>query len=380
MDFLWVAVVLLAGQLPVYLARDSLRALVDDIASSAGHVLRMAAITCKSTSRTMSDRNREVLLIEHETRTQHNLEQKFSRLRDAHLRELASLPDYMRKVEDIEATAREGKLVVKHVAKLSDLTRKLEEGAEKVLKRGYELDAWVKRMKLDEETSERVLRMSLYRTLITATITVIIAALAAFVNFNLIALPMGELVPADQMVAGVSVATISAGVIVLLELIVGVFLLEAMGITHLFGFETMARWQVRIIGVVAFLGLLFLASTEATLAVLREEIVAAEAALKSDLAGAQTGPERSLLPLYGQAALGFALPWIIAMVGIPLELAIESSRQLAGRAMALAVMATGIGFQFSQHGALTLGKLAGSLLDVYVAIPAAMVNALRRRE
>jgi hypothetical protein len=369
--FLWAVLIILLGQFPAYLARETLRLAILTIGTSLGKACRIAYNACKIAANNATVRNRKVLLMEDQLKNQHNLRRRYGRLRDAHIRDLALLPDYFRQVEDVMLSAREERLSVREIARLADLTRRLEQGADKVLQAGYKLDAWVKRQKLDEATSEHVLTASIYRTTITAFLTVTIAMAAVFVNFNLIALPMGELVPADQMVAGVSVATISAGVIVLLELVVGIFLLEALGITRLFNFDALATWQVRVIGAVALLGLLFLASTEATLAVMREQIVAADAALKAGLVADKTiAPvERSLLPMYGQAALGFSLPWIIAMVGIPLELAVEASRQVFGRILVFVLRMVELVLRLAYYGSGIVTSVLIALLHAYVAIP-----------
>lgn len=378
----WIAVAVFLGQIPAYFARVEVQHLILTGSDSFKRVLTLMALICKGNAAKTEARNREVLLLEDQLKHKHNLRRRYGRLRDAHIKELALLPDYFRQVEDIGLAARDQKLSVKEIARLADYSRRLEGAAEKVLEKGLELDQWLKRQKLDEETTEHVLSASIYRTAIVTFLTVIIAAAAVFVNFNLIALPMAELVPADQLVAGIPVATISAAVIVLLELVVGIFLLESMGITRLFNFDSLAPWQVRVIGLVSFLGLLFLASTEATLAVMREQIVAAEALLKADLAksGTAVHADRSLLPMYGQAALGFSLPWIIAMVAIPLELAVESSRQLMGRGMVFGLKTGNAIFRVMHHSVNIFVSIFLALLEVYTTLPERVMYAITKKE
>src|SRR2546427_7953503 len=87
----------------------------------------------------------------------------------------------------------------------------------------------------------------------------------AFVNFNLIALPMSELVPSGNRIAGMPVATVAALVIVLMEIAAGVFAMEMLGITSFFPkLELIPRSRRRIILVVAVGGLLMLACTSAS--------------------------------------------------------------------------------------------------------------------
>src|SRR5205814_9596914 len=80
-------------------------------------------------------------------------------------------------------------------------------------------------------------------------------------------------------------------------------------------------------------GLVLLAGIEGSLAVLREQIVASATALKSALAGAAdhtvADPASSRIPVVGQAVLGFILPFILAMVAVPLETLIATGGHIA---------------------------------------------------
>ena len=68
----------------------------------------------------------------------------------------------------------------------------------------------------------------------TSLIVLAVALGGAFINFQLIALPMSELVPAGARIGGLPVATVSALVIVLMEVALGIFLMDMLGITELF--------------------------------------------------------------------------------------------------------------------------------------------------
>src|SRR5205823_11472257 len=146
----------------------------------------------------------------------------------------------------------------------------------------------------------------------------------AFVNFNLIALPMSELVPSGNRIGGMPVSTVAALVVVLMEVAAGIFAMEMLGITSFFPkLDILPPSRRRITLVVALGGLLMLACIEASLAILREQIVDSATALKQSLAGvsakAVSDPAASRIPVVGQAVLGFILPWILAMVAVPLE-------------------------------------------------------------
>ena len=87
--------------------------------------------------------------------------------------------------------------------------------------------------------------------------------------------------------------------------------------------------------------------------------------LKMSLAGAESAAigrgKHSKIPVIGQAVLGFVLPWILALVAVPLEMLLDSGRHvlasltacslLAGRGGAAGVLAHAM-------KSLTLAKLS----------------------
>ena len=197
---------------------------------------------------------------------------------------------------------------------------------------------------------------------------------AAFINFQLIALPMSELVPAGARVGGVPVSTVSALVLVLMEAALGIFIMDMLGITELFPkLSTIPRARRRLILWLGLGGLFFLASVESSLAILREQIVEAEAALKLSLAGSEAqivqSASQSMIPVVGQAVLGFILPWVLALVAVPLEMLLDSGRHVMASLAVALLRALGAVVGGAGHVFRHLTGLLTSAYDVYVAIP-----------
>ena len=219
-------------------------------------------------------------------------------------------------------------------------------------------------------------RLSLWHSanlFLVSAIVVAIAAAGAFVNFQLIALPMSELVPSGSRVAGVSVPTIAALVLVLMELTAGVFVTEALGITSLFpNFDALPVSRRRIVLGVSLGALFFLAAVESSLAILRERLVEADTALTLSLAGAEAGASAaatSNVPMIGQAVLGFVLPFVLALIAIPLETLLSTGGHVVLGVAAGTCAAAGTFF-----GVLSLAAKRGlravrHLIDVYIAVP-----------
>ncbi len=155
-----------------------------------------------------------------------------------------------------------------------------------------------------------------------------------------------------------------------------------LGITDLFPkLAGLTLSRRRLILGLALGGRFFLAAVESSLAVLREQIVEADAALKHTLAGTESqiiaGPTQSAIPVVGQAVLGFVLPWILAMVAIPLEMFLDTARHVSAACVALLLRGLGQIAQMIAHTTRTLTGAAPNLYDVYIAIPLRIERALR---
>jgi hypothetical protein len=249
------------------------------------------------------------------------------------------------------------------------------------------VDAHVERyekIRRGEDAAERGLAVSTLNLFIISLLVVVVAGAGGLVNFHLISRPMAELVTSGHYVAGMPVSMIAALVIVLMEVVAGVFVMETLGITHLFPrLSGLPASRRRIIFVVALAGLFLLAAVEASLAILREQLVESEQVLRQTLAGA-TGPDRqvaapivSRIPIIGQAVLGFVLPWILAMIAVPLEMLVESGRHVIGRGLALLVQGLGIAVRLCAHLVRWLAAVLVHVFDIYIVIPLQIERLVR---
>jgi hypothetical protein len=214
---------------------------------------------------------------------------------------------------------------------------------------------------------------------IFSVIMIAIAAAGVFVNFNIIALPVSELVPAGSRVFGVSVAQFSAMVIICLEVMCGIFLTEALGMTNIIPhIGMMTRGKRRMILFASLLFLFLLACVEASLGILREYLAASKAALDQTLAGgaAPAADNTSHFTVIGQAGLGFILPWILSMVAIPLEMLIETSQHVFYKLLILLVNLFGYLCNMIGYVIEWMIKIFIHLYDVYIIVPAQIGNVI----
>ncbi len=238
-----------------------------------------------------------------------------------------------------------------------------------------------------EDTAERALAASALNLFLISLFVVAVAGFGALVNFQLIARPMSELVAGGGYIFGMPISMIAALVVVLMEVAAGIFVMETLGITNLFPkLSGLALSKRRIIFVVALAGLFLLASIEASLAILREQLLEADKALTLALAGqtavgtqAVAEPLLSKIPVIGQAVLGFILPWILAMIAVPLEMLVESGRHVGGRVLVLGIFGFGFLMRLIAHGVRYAMAVLAHVYDVYIIVPLQIERQVRGR-
>jgi hypothetical protein len=206
-------------------------------------------------------------------------------------------------------------------------------------------------------------------------LVMLIAIGGAFVNFKLIALPMSAMVGGgDYIVGDLQASELAALVIILFETLMGMFLMETLRFTSLFPLgnltEKMRRWLMWA----SLSILLVLAGVEVGLAVMRDLIVAADVALKTQLgAGAGAVPMETgwvtKIPTFGQMILGFTLPFALAFVAIPLEYFVSSGRTVVGAGLELLLQ--GLAFVLRILAGLVRqgGHIAVMFYDVLIFAP-----------
>ncbi len=155
-----------------------------------------------------------------------------------------------------------------------------------------------------------------------STMVLLVAIGGAAINFSLIARPMAEMVGGTNFIGLFKTADIAALVIIMVEISMGLFLMESLRITRLFPVigALPDKLRVRMIWI-TFSILLLLASIEAGLAYMREVLLQDELATTALLRGSEVTVENSSLWITtaAQMGMGFILPFALVFVAIPLE-------------------------------------------------------------
>jgi len=192
--------------------------------------------------------------------------------------------------------------------------------------------------KLTARTDEAAstLAVSAATQFVISALVLLVAIGGAAINFNLIALPMSEMVGGGSYIGPYKTSSIAAMVIIMVEAAMGLYLMEALRITSLFPIigSMNDKMRTRMLWI-TFSLLLILACVESSLAYMRDMIAMDTQALRQSLASVEVvRGTTSWIPTAGQMVMGFILPFALTFVAIPLESFIHSSRTVIGIALA----------------------------------------------
>jgi len=219
--------------------------------------------------------------------------------------------------------------------------------------------------------AERMLESSSMTQFFISGLVLLIAFGGAVINFNLIALPMSEMVGGGSYIGQFKTSNVAALVIILVEVAMGLYLMESLRITKLFPvIGSMDDKMRRRMIWVTFSILLILACVESALAFMRDRIAADMQALRQSLAAVEgVQSVNSWIPTVGQMVMGFILPFALTFVAIPLESFISSSRTVMGFVLVGLLRATAFLLRLMGNIASYLGELLVNLYDVLIFPP-----------
>lgn len=183
-----------------------------------------------------------------------------------------------------------------------------------------------------DDIAERQLSSSSLTQFFISGLVLLVAVIGAIINFNLVALPMSEMVGGASYIGAFKTSDVAGMFIVCLEIVVGVFLMDALRITRLFSIiGSMEDRKRKLIFWILFGMLTTLATVESSLAFMRDRIAADMELLRQSLAGIEASSvATSNIPTIGQMVMGFILPFILTFVAIPFESFVSSSRTVIG--------------------------------------------------
>ena len=224
------------------------------------------------------------------------------------------------------------------------------------------------------DKAQHALTVSGFTQFAISVLVMVVAAGGAFINFKLIALPMSEMVGAgDYITSTLRTSEVAALVIIFVEASMGLFLLEALRITHLFPriANLNDRLRTRMLWIALTL-LVILAGVEAALALMRDMLIADKQALLQTLSSVQpiaSDSWMSSIPTAGQMLLGFILPFALAFIAIPLESLIHSGRTVGGVFFLAFLRSAAFLLRVCSNVARQMSRVFIRLYDVAIVVP-----------
>lgn len=222
-----------------------------------------------------------------------------------------------------------------------------------------------------DESICRTLSSSSMTYFAISSLVLVIATLGGIINYQLIALPMSEMVGGTSQLGPMKTSEVAALVIILLEIAMGLFLMESLRITNMFPVIGSMDDKMRQRMVIITLTILtILASVEASLAYMRDLLALDRETLTQSLAGiAVMEAEFRWIPSMGQMILGFILPFTLAFVAIPLESFIHGLRTILGITLYHTIQLLAFCARMLANLIFRIGKIFNTLYDVVIFIP-----------
>ncbi len=232
------------------------------------------------------------------------------------------------------------------------------------------------------DRAERTLTSSSLVQFFVSFFVLVIATGGAIINFNLIARPMAEMVGGTNFIGGFKVADIAALVIILVEISIGLFLMESLRITRLFPVIGSLADSMRIKMIWITLGILtFLASVEAGLALMRDILLQDELLLSAQLRGATESVSEASgfawITTAAQMGMGFILPFALTFVAIPLETFVHSTRTVLGICAVGGLRGLSVALRWLGQMFRTIGDLLVDAYDIVIFAPLFVENQIK---
>ena len=230
--------------------------------------------------------------------------------------------------------------------------------------------------------AQKALSSSSMTQFFIAGIVLMIALIGGVINFYLIAMPMSEMVGGNSQLGPFKTSDVAALVIIMLEVAMGLFLMESLRVTHMFPVigrmdDTLRRRMLWITLTI----LVVLACVESSLAFMRDLLAVDREALRQSLSGTTTAlPTMRWIPSVGQMVMGFVLPFALTFAAIPLESFIHAARTVMGTGLVGMLRLTATSLRLLGNGCYHFGALLAQVYDLIIFIPLRIEEAMDTRK
>jgi hypothetical protein len=250
--------------------------------------------------------------------------------------------------------------------------REMKKSIDSVIDRARSIDRHMDEYRDIVNGTDRALHTLSTSSLVHFFVSALVIAIAvggAFINFSLIARPMSEMVGGTSYIGNIQTADIAALVIILVEVSMGLFLMESLRITRLFPVigALPDRIRSRMVWITLII-LTSLASVEAGLAYMREILLQDELATTALLRGGETIITNNALWITtaAQMGMGFILPFALTFAAIPLETFVHTLRHVLGTLLLGLLRLATVLVRIVAQGTLQIGNVLCHLYDLVI--------------
>jgi hypothetical protein len=237
-----------------------------------------------------------------------------------------------------------------------------------------------KRTICQSDAAIRRISASSLKRLAISTVVLAMAAIVAIINYNLLAMPMSEMMGVSSYIGNFKTSDVAAFLLVSLQVVLGFFLMDALGVTRLFSvIGSLEEGRRNAVFWVLCCFIILLAALEASLALLLDRVATQMVELRQELSGENSEVISSKIALAGQMIMGFILPVLLTFVAIPFESFVTSLRTLLGILAAWSLRSLAFGLRLLGNLSLHFARMAINVYDL-VIFPALWVEgAVARR-
>ena len=260
--------------------------------------------------------------------------------------------------------------------RIQEALGRVNKNVETVLERALAIDRHMQEyddIVRGEDRAVSILSSSSLVYFFVSALVLAVATAGAAINFTLIARPMAEMVGGTSFIGRFRTADIAALVIIMVEISMGLFLMESLRVTRLFPvISALSDKMRRRMMLITFIILLLMASIEAGLAYMREVLLQDELATSAVLRGDGVGSavnEHLWITTAAQMGMGFILPFALVFVAIPLETFVHSLRTVLGLIAIGLMRVVSLTLRVLGNGMRHLGTLAERIYDLPLFVP-----------
>lgn len=261
--------------------------------------------------------------------------------------------------------------------RLNHALERVSVGIRDVLVQADEIDKHLTRyreIQAGSERAERLLRVSSLTHFVLSSIVLAAFFAIAWLNFQLIRLPLTETLATNEGVRGFALADLAAATIVGVEMILGMLLLEVLQITRLFeGFAALDARRRRglfwcVLGLLAIFAL-----AQTGLLYWREQDFSAGGPLQRLIAYPviifEAPALDEWLPIGARMLMGLVLPFVLVFTAAPLERWMETVRILLAEGLVQVLALVGMVLRIVAGAVRNLAELVVAFYDILISLP-----------